>query len=474
MRNGGNRPANPQAQNRVLLVDDDPAILRLLGSWLEQAGFDVRTANDGADALQLIEQEAPDYLLTDWEMPHVDGPELCRKVREIPLPNYMYVVFLTARNNRNDIIDALDAGADDFLQKPIQKNELLARMMAGGRVLELERRLSALARTDALTGLFTRRTFLEYLEIEWNRARRHGLPLTCVMFDIDFFKRVNDQDGHAAGDACLQTVARLTLRNSRGSDIVCRFGGDEFLALLTETTEEQAAVWAERLRKLVQETPVHAGHVKVRVTSSFGLAQAREDTTSPEQLIDMADQSLLAAKRLGRDCVVAHEMIRDRDYKDTAHVELFETATAGDVMVPIGLTLSEDEPVDRARRHFLKTSSTEVVIVDDEGNLRGTLSESKLMDVIPRPSEWSAPVSRYMATKIVSYDKKEPAGRIYEFLGRVNISRVLITDHEHPVGQVSRSSIMQWVAAQQSQGSDHSKNSLESPTEVLGDSVPGR
>ncbi len=231
---------------KLLLVDDDPALLRLLCRWLEKAGYSVRTAADGQEALDAIESECPDFLITDWEMPRVNGLELCRKIRGLALPHYVYTVFLSAKTGAAEMIAGLESGADDFLSKPVAEGELLARLQSGARVLELERDLSLMAHTDFLSGLPTQRTFFDALQKEWHRATRLKLPLSCVMTDLDFFKQINDVYGHPVGDSVLKFVAELLLDNSRASDTVCHYGGEEFCVLLPETDENGAAVWAER------------------------------------------------------------------------------------------------------------------------------------------------------------------------------------------------------------------------------------
>ena len=291
--------AKKASHNQVLLVDDDPTMLRLLSTWLKVAGYEVIQAGDGEEALKLIKERCPDYLITDWEMPQIDGPTLCRTVRDMQLPHYMYVVFLTSRRTSDDVIDALDSGADDFVSKPVQKNELLARMVAGARLLELERRLSFLARSDVLTGLNTRRTFLEFFDKEWDRSQRHGQSLSCVMMDIDYFKRINDVHGHAVGDICLQSVARMLKDNCRTSDVVCRFAGDEFVAMLPETDYRQAGAWAERLRQRIRNHHLQVGDTSTTLTATFGIAEMDKHVKSPKDLLDRADQALLAAKQAG-------------------------------------------------------------------------------------------------------------------------------------------------------------------------------
>ncbi|MBN1590586.1 MAG: diguanylate cyclase, partial [Pirellulales bacterium] len=258
---------------RVLIVDDDPAMLRILSVWLEKAGYEVRTSDDGREALTSIENDPPDFLITDWEMPRMTGLELCRHVRELKLSQYIYTIFLTVKSTPTEMIAGLEIGADDFLSKPIHQGELLARVRAGARIIELERRLGMLARTDYLTGLMTQRVFYESLDKEWARVERTGAPLSCVMMDIDFFKKVNDVHGHPAGDTVLRVVADLLRKNSRATDMPCRYGGEEFCILLPETNEANAILWAERMcRELAQTKVPIAGH-EIAVTGSFGVAQ---------------------------------------------------------------------------------------------------------------------------------------------------------------------------------------------------------
>jgi two-component system, cell cycle response regulator len=297
------------AAHKVLIGDDDPAILRLLSRWLQKAGYPTRTAADGQEALEAIQQECPSFVITDWEMPRVNGPELCRRVREMNLPHYVYILFLTVRTAPSEVITGLDIGADDFLGKPVAEGELLARMRSGTRLLELERRLSLMAHTDSLTGLLTQRAFYTSLEKEWHRSRRSNLPLSCAMMDVDFFKQVNDTLGHPAGDAVLKAVSRLLAENCRASDTICRYGGEEFSVMLPETNEANAMRWAQRVRSRLAELRLPGKLQSVRVTCSFGVAQCPAESENSEELVDLADQALLEAKRAGRDRVVRYDSL---------------------------------------------------------------------------------------------------------------------------------------------------------------------
>ena len=372
-------PANYQ----VLLVDDDPAMLRILSKWLAKAGYPVRTAADGQEALDAIELECPDFLVTDWEMPRLDGLELCRQVREMLLPHYVYIIFLTVRTGAAEMIAGLENGADDFLTKPVTEGELLARMRSSSRVLELERRLSLMAHTDSLTGLLTQRTLLRVVGEGVAPCRRFHLPLSCVMMDLDFFKQVNDVHGHPAGDSVLKFVAELLVDNCRASDTVCRYGGEEFCVMLPETAEDEAAVWAERARARLAALCIPAGLRDLRITGSFGVAQCRDDTRSCEELVDLADQALLCAKRMGRDRVVRYASLADAAEPNLTagdqHDEVFEDVLARDVMSPLAVCLRETDTIDEAARFFLQSGISSTPVLDADGALAGFLSEKDLM-----------------------------------------------------------------------------------------------
>lgn len=289
---------------RVLVVDDDPAMVRIVSRILDSAGYEVALAPNGLDAIESLRENPPHFVITDWEMPVLNGAEFCQMVRKEELPHYVYIVMLTG-SCTDRLVEGLASGADDFITKPLRPQELLARMRAGARVLKLEERLSLLASRDPLTELPNRRTFFELFEHEWRRSCRAGYPLSCAMIDVDFFKKINDTHGHAVGDALLRLVSRLLETVCRKSDCICRYGGEEFAVLLPNTDEQEALAWAERYRLALAETPLVSDGMSIRVTASVGVAQREDGVTSPEKLLDSADHALLEAKRLGRNRVVA-------------------------------------------------------------------------------------------------------------------------------------------------------------------------
>jgi diguanylate cyclase (GGDEF)-like protein len=444
---------------KVLLVDDDPAMLRLLAKWLEAEGYQVLRAGDGRMAMELIEAERPRLLVTDWEMPNLNGLELCRWVRAQNFGHYLYTIFITVRTESADMFKGLEAGADDFLKKPVDRNELLARIRAGSRVMELEQRLSHLANTDGMTGLATRRVLFEDLKREWNRSERYHTQLSCVMIDIDYFKRINDNYGHHAGDEVLRQLGQLWGAGVRTSDFVGRYGGEEFCVVLPETSEEQAVVWAERMRARIAEQRIVVNDVTLDITASFGVAQRMADTSSPEVLVDMADQALVVAKRSGRDRVVAYRTLSQspvisRGGDDLA--SLLQGVPARDVMTAIVAPLNANHTVATASNYFLRFRIPSAPVVDDNGQLVGILSEKDLMSIMLGPRWWTIPIKDVMKRNVVCYEEETPALSIYEFLARVVMRGVVIAKHGCPTGLITRGCLLRFfmnlLAARRTEG----------------------
>jgi two-component system, cell cycle response regulator len=430
----------------VLLVDDDLAMVRLLTKWLESAGFRVQGAFDGYQARAAIESECPQFLITDLEMPGITGMELCCWLRAQNLPSYVYTVIVTARGTADDMVRGLESGADDFLRKPINRNELLARMRAGMRVLDLESRLSLLASCDSLTSLYSQRTFFEFVRKEWARSHERKTPMSCVMLDIDYFKRINDTYGHSTGDEVIRWVARILENHTRSSDIASRFGGEEFCVLLPQLDEQQAAAWAERVRRIIAQTEIACGETSLHVTASFGAAQRMDDTESPEELVDMADQALLVSKQTGRDRVTSFLTMNDstRIAESSAPTGAFGKLLARDVMTTLVAGLHEGDKVGRAVDYFLQLRINSAPVVDDRGRLVGVLSEKDAMAILLWPDWREATIAEVMRKAVVAYDEETPADVVYEFLCRVAIRSVIVVKDGRPTGVISRASLLRW------------------------------
>jgi two-component system, cell cycle response regulator len=302
---------------RLLLVEDEATQRLILRRRLTQAGYLVETADNGQEALERILASEIQMLITDWEMPGMDGVTLCRRAREAPLAGYLYILLLTSHGSTADIVAGLDAGADDYLRKPADEAELLARLKAGRRIIELERslreaqtQLRQMATTDPLLGVFNRRYLLSELPKEVERARRYERPLSVVMADLDHFKRINDVHGHAEGDAVLVSFAETARSCLRRTDWIARTGGEEFLVVLPETSAKEALLVAEKIRSACESIAIGLPSATITVTASFGVASLTDALETPHavaQLLRQADAALYRSKHAGRNRVTGAE-----------------------------------------------------------------------------------------------------------------------------------------------------------------------
>ena len=300
---------------RILLAEDDAVSRRLLQAVLEQWGYEVILASDGAQAWEVLSGErAPALAILDWVMPRMDGIEVCRRLRSDAERPYVYAILLTGRSDARDVVQGLDAGADDYITKPFDSNELRVRLRAGRRILELQsvlldtqRILRDKATHDPLTALWNRTQALEALDRDVARAHREGNPVSVLMVDLDHFKAVNDTFGHIAGDAVLREAARRIRDSVRQYDVVGRYGGEEFVVVLPGCEAEAAVALAGRIRATIGGGAINTSEGVVSVTASIGAASYPVTGGTPEELIRAADAALYRAKRSGRDRVESAE-----------------------------------------------------------------------------------------------------------------------------------------------------------------------
>jgi diguanylate cyclase (GGDEF)-like protein len=297
---------------KILVADDDVVSREMAARLLRKWNYEVLTAADGRAALEILRgPDAPRLALLDWMMPLVDGPQVCRELRSKPLVAYVYLVLLTSKGAKQDVVEGLESGADDYLTKPFHSEELKARLRAGIRVLDLEDNLVKArevmrfkASHDALTGLWNRGAILELLQREVWRTEREGSSLALMLVDLDHFKTVNDTLGHLSGDDALREVARRISQSVRVYDLVGRYGGEEFLVLLPACDRSAAEERAKRLSLAVAQAPIETSAGQTRMTLSVGvISTADAPGNGSIALLRAADAALYRAKEGGRNRV---------------------------------------------------------------------------------------------------------------------------------------------------------------------------
>jgi two-component system cell cycle response regulator len=295
---------------KILVVEDDLLCRSVIGDILERSGFSVEVAANGQEALDLCRIEHFPIIITDLVMPVINGLDLCRALRAIKFDDYMFILLMTALDERDQLIAGFEAGADEYIVKPVHEIELLSRLKAAQRILDLEAGLKSLAMHDQLTGAYNRSYLDRQLLKETKRTGRYGHPLSIVMCDIDYFKSLNDRHGHQVGDQILiEVVSRINKTIRCENDWFARYGGDEFVIVLPETDTEGCRVVVERIRRLIAETPFMVRLSEIAITVSFGVVSIKETALVKElpvdALIAAADKCLFRAKESGRNCVIA-------------------------------------------------------------------------------------------------------------------------------------------------------------------------
>ncbi len=297
---------------KILIADDQPLDRTVLKMSLEKWGYEVIEAEDGTQAMNLLSAEdSPALAILDWMMPGMTGPEICLELRYQERQRYVYILLLSAKDNKEDLVRGMAAGADDYISKPVDLHELQVRLRAGRRIIELQEELIATreelrmqATRDFLTGIANRASIMDKLNGEAHRSLRQGSSLAVLMCDIDYFKRINDTHGHPAGDAVLKEVAQRMRTTIRPYDSVGRFGGEEFLVLCPGADAAGGAALGERLRDAIAATPVTTDSGPISVSVSIGVAaRVIEQTDEVNQVISAADTALYSAKHNGRNRV---------------------------------------------------------------------------------------------------------------------------------------------------------------------------
>ncbi len=290
---------------KILIADDEPASILFLEDMLTEWGYEVVVAGDGESAARMLAApDGPLLAILDWMMPGMDGIDVCRTIRDTVRERYVYMIMLTSRTETEYIVQAMNAGADDYIGKPFNSEEMQVRVRAGRRIAELEEELRYRATRDALTNIYNRGAIIDVLQKEVARQGRSQHAVSVIFCDLDHFKEVNDTHGHLAGDEVLREVTRRMAAVMRPYDSFGRYGGEEMLCVLPNCEMAGALEVAERMRAAVAEAPVQTDVGAVAITVSIGVAtMSRDEASTLSQLLQRADNALYRAKENGRNCV---------------------------------------------------------------------------------------------------------------------------------------------------------------------------
>lgn len=310
MEKNGEKGKNSRKKISILIAEDDPVSREILEKKLKEWGYQVYKADDGKKAWELLKQPEIRIGILDWMMPGIEGPELCFRLRKTKKPHYTYLILLTAKDTSFDVVQGLEAGADDYMTKPVNFMELRARLQTANRIIELEDRLNQirkkllrLATIDSLTHAWNRRTIMKFITEEISRYTRGGRPFGLLMIDLDNFKEINDTYGHQAGDLVLKNVVKLFRKNLRNYDRIGRYGGDELIVLLPASDIFNTGILAARLLELTRKAKFKLDNgEKISLTLSIGgTAVDCLNQVQLNNLIQTSDRALYLAKKLGRD-----------------------------------------------------------------------------------------------------------------------------------------------------------------------------
>lgn len=445
---GKHQQAPELSDEDVVIIDHGSTSLKLIATWLRGAGMNIRLCSDFVSAKELIRDNCPMVVLTDWGKELATGEKFFHWIREEHLPEYVYTMVLADEGSLREPSHAYRLGIDDVISHTISREELLARINSAGRVIELENHLRTIERNDPLTGLATLRYLNDQLKREWMRARNYHLPISCVLIDIDDFSTINQEHGVEVGDRLIQQLARTIASEGRNVDYFCRLDCDRLLLVLPECAEINAFRTAKRIEMLVDKIRIEAGGREIGFTVSMGVAQRDNNVPNLEALIDNAEIALKVAKRSGKRHVICLRHCQESAgamTSDDQVRERLEHLSASKIMTTPIMTVLETDTASTAAQLLLKHRFNSAPVIDGEGNLVGVISEKDLMQAFRQPDAGRTLVAEIMLRDVVRFDENEPAIHIYEYLSQAAMRRVIIVSDTRPVGVISRGNCLRWV-----------------------------
>jgi diguanylate cyclase (GGDEF)-like protein len=420
----------------VLIVADDRPILRHLSRFLNTFSYDVQEVVDRQQALGLLESDPPDMLIVDSSPSVRDALKFCRAVSGRDNPNCVHTLLMIGREDETDLTEALEAGVDDFLAKPLVYGELLVRLRAGARTLEFERRLREQASAEPLTGLPGSTAFHDQLTTVASMAADGERTTSCVLVDIDFLGQINRTHGQPGGDVVIAAVAEKFRELATESMFLASFSGGRFCLILPSTSDDEAAQWADRMRAVVADTEFALADSTLHLTVSLGIASHIGASSQVEKVVQRAGEALKLAKNSGRNCAVRFGQFNDEIevWKELAAPgRFFEQTVARDVMTPAPIVLERDHTVAQAASLFRQTRLDVVAVVDKRGKLAGVLLPQDIQPHVPGDT----PVSEVMSTDASSYEEQTEFSTLMEFFAAAEGSLAVIVSEEKPTGFVT-------------------------------------
>ncbi len=426
---------------RLLVVADDRKILRRLSRFLKVFGFLVDPVADGRQARAVYEAHPPDFLIVDGDSPAMQH---CRSLFSENRNGYTYSFLLVRDMHMEGLTEALRAGVDDFLAKPLVYGELLARLRSGARVLEYERRMREQSAIDLTTSLLSRSAFQDRLQSELDGDGKK--ILSCVLLDLDFFDNINRLYGFGSGDEVLRAIADHLKSMAGECKYLASFGSGRFAAMLPDTSDARALAWAESVREAISRLEVPVAHETIALTGSLGVSSSLNDGTAAKAVIELAEEAVVGAKASGRNCVARCGQFdgETREWEDLAtQGRLFDNTVARDVMISCPLVACGDDDLQRVAELLDQTRLSDIPVVDAHGKVVGLFNRDRLPGQMSRSSTWRKKVKDVMDRDAPMVGEDTSFNDLMDFFTSGDDAQyvAIVVRHDQPLGMVFRNGL---------------------------------